>query len=308
MRGHKRSAAPAWWVELVDDYMRFLRRRNRRPNTQASYRSELMDLGEWLLAHDVRALAQLTKRDIEAWQDDVERRVLPATQRVAANAARSLLKWAAFEELEQGTPNLWLHVAAPRVPQLLPRPIPVADLRLILQEFAPVEPADIWRLRTRALFLVIFSSGCRINEALALHRDSFRDGAAVVIQKGGRPHTLLITAEAQAAIADYLARRQDSGPSLFASLDPRTLGGPLLRPAAQHAWDRLATRLGIPRFTSHQIRHACATALLRNEVNHLVIAKHLGHRGLQTIQNYAEVVIEQRRAAVAALEAGRRSA
>ncbi len=61
---------------------------------------------------------------------------------------------------------------------------------LILRELAPLDPADTWRLRTRALFMVLYASGARISEALALDRDAFSENDAQVIHKGGRSHTV----------------------------------------------------------------------------------------------------------------------
>jgi integrase len=72
----------------------------------------------------------------------------------------------------------------------------------------------------------------------------------------------------------------------------RTRGRP--SPERKGAQARLCRRLHIARFTNHQIRHSCATQLLRQGVDHLVIAKHLGHHGLRSIQGYAEVGLDTR--------------
>jgi len=296
------GAVPGWWLELSQDFLRSLRRANRRPNTEATYRSELSDFGGWLLAHGIQGLNELRGDHIEAWQDELHERLAPGTQHIAATALRRLLKWAAIRELPLSNPTLWLRVTSPRVPPLVPRPIPGPDLAVILRELGPAEPGDSWRLRTRALFQVIYSSGARINEALALQRNSFSEGSAVVIQKGGRQHTLLISEAARRALADYEAVRRDGGPALFASLISRKPTAPLRRKEAQKSWNRLCHELGIAPFTSHRIRHSCATTLRRKRVDIVLIAKHMGHRDLQTIMGYSEVDMDERRQAVAMLD------
>ena len=62
----------------------------------------------------------------------------------------------------------------------------------------------------------------------------------------------------------------------------------------QESWDALCVELKIRRFVSHQIRHTCATQLLRQNVNPLTIAKHMDHHSLATIQTYAEVGLDER--------------
>ncbi len=295
---------PRWWGGLSDGYLRSLSRHARRPNTLVAYRNELDDFGSWLLEQRVRGLPELRRDHVESWQDDLQKRKAVSTQGVAATALRGFLKWAADQELELASPTLWLRVATPRVPPPLPRPIPMADLAVIQQALAEVDPDQLWRLRTRALFWLIYSSGCRISEALSLMRGAFEGGdTAAVIQKGGRRHVLVISERARAALLDYQARRVDTVPSLFASLESFRLNHPLRKREVQNGWDVLAGALDVQRFTTHQLRHSCATAILRESGDVSLAAKHLGHRSLQAIQGYAEVAMEKRRQAVSRLDA-----
>src|SRR5439155_681331 len=134
-------------------------------------------------------------------------------------------------------------------------------------------------------------------EALQLTRTSFEDRSAVVIQKGQREHRLVISAKADVAIKDYLRNRTDSDPALFMGyMDPHN-PRPLGAKGVSHEWTLLAKELEIGRFTSHQLRHSCVTQMLRNDVNVVTVAAHVGHRGLRTIGNYAEVNMQSRRAA-----------
>lgn len=293
---------PLWWLQISDGYLRSVARRGRRPNTLRAYRFELDDFGSWLQAHEVAELRALLRAHVEAWQDDLrERKALP-TQMVAAAAIRGLLKWAADQELALSSPTLWLRVASPKVPPGVPRPIPARDLATLRHALTPAEPTDVWRLRTRALFWVTYSSGGRVSEALSLLRHSLSDGAALVIQKGGRAHTLVISATARQAILDYEDHRTDSSKFLFASLRPGRLNDPLGWEETQEGWDRLGRELGISRFTTHQIRHSCGTSMRRRGVDIVLIARHLGHRGLRTVMGYLEIELDDRVRAVALLD------
>jgi site-specific recombinase XerD len=264
----------------------------------------------------VEALGDLNHHHLEDWQDDMLSRKAPPTQSVATTAVRELLRWASRQDLPL-TPSLWLSLEHRRKPRLLPKPIPLTQLQIVLAAFDKPDE-DLTRLCARALFWLLYSSGARISEALSLDRDSFQDRSAEVIQKGGSPHTLMISAKAEAALQDYLEARTDSCRALFAfhgpgrlwlatlSLHPRPLPPPtrLRIKGAQRGWNGLCTELGIKRFTSHQVRHSCATTMLRHGINALVIAKHLGHADLDSISGYAEVEEASRRGALEVLDGG----
>lgn len=290
------TTGPLWFREMCAGYLRSLPRKGRRPNTVRAYLAELQPFGRWLEREAIAAADQLTGQHLELWQDFRAGEVVPKTQQVSAAAVRGALRWAATQEPPLCPPILWLRVTTPRTAILLPRPIPQADLGKLLAAIAPVEPQDLVRLRTRALFLVILSSGARISEALSLDRDQLQGRTATVTQKGGSQTLLVISKAAEAAIAHYLEARSDTGRALFGlhrfrrPEDATRLG----HQGAQWQWTYLCEMLGIRRFTSHQIRHTCATELLRQHVDSLVIGKHMGHRSPGSIAGYAEVGLDAR--------------
>ncbi|MFI5283546.1 MAG: tyrosine-type recombinase/integrase [Candidatus Dormibacterales bacterium] len=311
-RTYDRGPMPAWLQELEAGYFRYLTRRGRRPDTLTAYRFELQDFATWMGSAGVASLAELQRSHIEQWQDDVATRKSLKTQQLAAAAVRGLLRWCANQELEMSNNALFLRVDSPRVPASRPRPIPRADLEVLQSALAEPDRRDIIQLRTRALFWVLFSSGSRISAALSMDRDSIRDRSADVIQKGGRTHTLLFSDLAVAAVNDYLGARLDDNPALFVghpgqwrcahgSSGSRPITR-LTKNRADACWYQLAKALEIGRFSSHRIRHSCGTSMLRNHVEGIVIAKHLGHHGLETVMAYAEVGLERRRDAVDALD------
>ncbi len=308
MRGRiykPRGPMPPWLEPLVDGFLRSLTRRGRRPNTGRAYMYELRDFGEWLNLAGVQSLPELTYSHIEEWQDDVQARKATRTQMVAATAVKELLKWCAKQELAMSNPMLYLRVESPRVPQLTPRPIPLRDLQAIQEALKEPDWRDVLKLRTRALWWLLYSSGSRVGAVLSLNRDGIHDGAALVIQKGGGRHTLLFSELAERAVRDYLSVRSDDNIAMFIGFPTkdRRPGERMTPTSVDCAWNRLARELGISHFSSHSIRHTTATTMLRQRVDSLVIAKHLGHRGLATIQGYAEVALEARREAMQLMQA-----
>jgi integrase len=63
-------------------------------------------------------------------------------------------------------------------------------------------------------------------------------------------------------------------------------------------WIRLARLAGVKPWTTHQLRHTCATILLHAGVPLIVIAEHLGHSGLGAVHRYAEVGEDLRQRAI----------
>lgn len=291
---------PPWFQEICEGYLRHLKRKGRRPNTFVAYGYAFLDFSRWLDSQAIADSEHLTGADLERWQDALAGRSLPSTGQMYAAAMRGCLRFGATREPALCSASLWMHVSTPRTARLLPKPIPRVDLDKLLAALAS-KPRDLLRLRTRALFLVVLSSGARISEALSLNRDQLRDRTATVIQKGGSEKLLVIGETAQAAVDDYIAGRRDSGHALF--IDHRHRGATrLTRDGAQDGWDRLCAEVGVPRFSNHRVRHSCATELLRQGVDALTLAHHLGHRSLAAIQGYAQVGLEARREMLAELD------
>ncbi len=292
---------PPWFCDMCAGWLASLHRKGRRPKTLIAYLFELRPWGRWLEQQAIVDAHQLTGGDMDRWQDFRAGVIAPGTQQLAAAAVRGLLRWAAMQEPPLCPPTLWLHVSTPRLAPRLPRPIPRADLERVLASFSGLT-ADLVRLRTRALFLLILSSGARFTEALSLDRGQFRNRTATVIQKGGGEKLLVISCAAEVAIGDYVAARTDSCPALFVNHMLRRPTDRLGHRGVQDGWDHLCAEVAIARFVSHQIRHTCATELLRQDVNPLTIAKHLGHHGLANIARYAEVGLETRHEMMAVLD------
>ena len=142
-------------------------------------------------------------------------------------------------------------------------------------------------LRDRALLAVLFSTGCRIAEALKLDRANVDDGnlaEPIVVGKGNKARVLFLDDAALVAIRAYLAVRSDRDPALFARHETNRRPGTSLRLGYLGAWKQLqvyAEECGI-RLTPHHIRHALATGLLNNGACLAEVQDILGHSSPET--------------------------
>jgi integrase/recombinase XerD len=153
-----------------------------------------------------------------------------------------------------------------------------------------------YNLRDRALLLVLFSTGLRVSECLALPRAPFQkqsdSGAKTILDslelsitgKGGWQRTVYFSHEALQAVYAYLEARWDEDVRLF-PIKPRM---------AQLIVKKRAEQAGIEKqVTPHVFRHSLATDLLRNGVDIAFVSKFLGHRSLDNTMIYTHVVNSQ---------------
>lgn len=285
----------------VGEFISHLRRRGLAPGTIETYGSALRGLTAYAAAKRVLELEQLDRPVLEGWQDQlVARGLAPKSRSIASTAARQLLLWASDRDVVDM--RLLRAIAPVRTPARLPRPIPLADLREIQAYFAlPRRRPTLRLLRDRALFTTLLVTGARISEVLQLHRSHFTGGRPIIVrQKGGREKELFLTDTAREHVRAYLEARTDDQQWAFVTVRP--IARRLRRELVRIIWRRLAKILGIPTFTSHQIRHTTATELKRAGISDLVVANHLGHANLATLANYAAVVDEHREAKTVVLE------
>jgi site-specific recombinase XerD len=147
--------------------------------------------------------------------------------------------------------------------------------------------------RLRALIVVLWRSGLRIQEALALGEhdlDAPRDSLLVRNGKGGRRREIGMDAWGWEQLRPWLAARVELpiGP-LFRIIDGPTRGRPWSSANVRVEFRRLAARAGIRRrFAPHQLRHAHAVELAREGVALNVIQRQLGHANLGTTSIYLQ--------------------
>jgi site-specific recombinase XerD len=143
--------------------------------------------------------------------------------------------------------------------------------------------------RVRAMIVVLWRSGLRIQEALALgeHDLDHRRGSVLVRNgKGGRRREVGMDEWGWEQLRPWLHARAElpAGP-LFCIIDGPTHGRPWSSANVRVEFRRLAAQAGIRRrFAPHQLRHAHAHALelAREGVPLNVIQRQLGHANLGT--------------------------
>jgi len=283
-------------TQVVKDFERSLVSRNMSPKTGDAYRFALNDFLAYVQRHGVIVAADLDSEHIQGWQANMAQRGLaPRSRSLNSTAVRQCLKWATQHDRPVKA-NLFMHVDPVHVPELMPQPLALEDVTKVLKCYSSVKKPGAKNLRDRALFLCLLSTGARISEVLQLKRRDL-NRTSIVLQKGARPVTITLLPPVREAIAKYLATRTDNHPALWMTIKPAP--EPMEAAHVRGAFRQVAERAGVPRFTTHQIRHTAATLMFDAKVPGELIADFLGHESLESIRNYVDMTSRRQEAAVA---------
>jgi site-specific recombinase XerD len=164
-----------------------------------------------------------------------------------------------------------------------------AEVRALLKACSGRAPTGI---RNRALVALLYRTGLRIAEALALMPKDLDPtvGTVTVLRgKGGRRRTVGMDPEAFALVERWLDRRSalriDGRRPVFCTLAAEGLQTSYVRALLP----RLAARAGIQkRVHPHGLRHTCAAELMAEGVPLNVIQVLLGHSNAATTGRYLQ--------------------
>ena len=199
-------------------------------------------------------------------------------------------------------------IDAPRMRRPLPKVMTTDDVtRLIGAAEARIERLDgkarLKALRLYCLLELIYATGLRVSELVALKKQAIAKGPQFVVVKGkgGRERMVPVSQKAFAAVEAYLAAWREQGddetPWLFPSHGD---GGYLTRQHFALELKALALEAGFSpdQISPHVLRHAFASHLLAGGADLRAVQQMLGHADISTTQIYTHVQTDRLRAAV----------
>ncbi|HEX6023059.1 MAG TPA: tyrosine-type recombinase/integrase [Solirubrobacter sp.] len=289
--------------QLLADYDRWLDRQALANRTRSAYRRWVREVVAHLDAGDELDdfLARDGEHDRRAVLGDWRRRLVdrglaPSTVNLALAAATSLLDS--------------LALPTPRVPRVEVDPAPPRALTPEQQRAVERETDRLPSSRDRTIMELLLRTGLRIGELADLDagdvRLTQRTGELVIRHgKGDRRRVVPLNRTARAALRPWLSDRQkhpaapgrDRGP-LWIS---RT-GEQLSVRSITKLVTKVMAAAGVEE-TAHGLRHTLATRLVREHGRDLaLVADVLGHADVKTTRRYARSELEDRRAALEALD------
>ncbi|RMC36083.1 site-specific tyrosine recombinase XerD [Paracoccus alkanivorans] len=277
-------------------------------NTLLAYGRDLRDLSDWL-ADKRLALADLTRERVEDYLAHCDGQGLSrATRARRLSSIRQFTRFALEEGWREDDPAI--RINGPGRAQRLPKTLSRDEVEAILAA-APAlgrGPAD--RARNLCLIELLYATGMRVSELVALPVAACRGDPAVLLirGKGDKERMVPLTAPARRALSGWLDIR-DNAPEdsplarLVAGKGARWLfpapgaAGHLPRQSFGRLLKEIAVTAGLDpsRVTPHVIRHAFATHLLEGGADLRSIQTLLGHADLGTTEIYTHVLDQRMR-------------
>ncbi|MBN2532463.1 MAG: tyrosine recombinase XerC [Spirochaetales bacterium] len=159
---------------------------------------------------------------------------------------------------------------------------------------------DFLKLRDRALFEFLYSTGCRVSEAVQcnLTEIDLKNGTTRVTGKGNKERMLFIGDTALLVLKEYITKRKfhvktesmDAAKALFLNKDGMRLTSRGVRYILHRCLEEMAFKKNV---TPHTFRHSFATHLLNKGADIRVVQELLGHSSLTTTQVYTHVSLKR---------------
>jgi integrase/recombinase XerD len=278
-------------------------------NTLDAYRRDLADLSEFL-ARTGKGFAGVETQALRDYLADLDVRGFKSSSVARRlSAMRHLFRFLMNERIRNDDPAAIL--SGPKRGRGLPKVLSISDVdRLLARAKALTEAPEVSplpRLRAMRLYClleVLYATGLRVSELVALPLSASRREARMIVVrgKGNKERLVPLNEASRQAMADYLAAMEALKPEkkknaaaskwLFPSFGE---SGHLTRQHFARDLKELAASAGLaPRLVSpHVLRHAFASHLLHNGADLRIVQTLLGHTDISTTQIYTHVVEER---------------
>jgi integrase/recombinase XerD len=253
-------------------------------NTISSYRGDLQQLAVFLK----KDLVKVEEADLFAFLGSRKGRASSAARRVST--LKRFYRYCLRERRIKVDPTLKLDPPK-RVPRF-PKSLSEADVEALL---AAPDTRTPMGLRDRAMLELLYATGLRVSELVALKIFEVNLDAGVVraMGKGSKERLVPLGEEAAEWISKYVKSRNHKSDTLFLT----NRGAGMTRQAFWYLIRRCGAR-AIPgkKLSPHVLRHAFATHLINHGADLRVVQLLLGHADISTTQIYTHVARERLKA------------
>jgi integrase/recombinase XerD len=278
-------------------------------NTLDAYRRDLSDFSEFL-ARAGKSFIGVETEDLRDYLADLDARDFKSSSVARRlSAMRHLFRFLLNERIRGDDPAAVL--SGPKRGRGLPKVLSISEVDRLLAHAKALceapEASPLQRLRAirlHCLLEVLYATGLRVSELVALPSSAARRDARMIVVrgKGNKERLVPLNEASRQAMVDYLAAREALEPEkkksaphskwLFPSFGE---SGHLTRQHFARELKELAASSGLaPRLVSpHVLRHAFASHLLHNGADLRIVQTLLGHTDISTTQIYTHVVEER---------------
>ncbi len=282
--------------EVIEVFLNYLSvEKGYSENTIAAYRNDLSGLAEFAAKLGLSSWGDFTRDTMLSYLLDLKERSYVATtvaRKVAA--ARSFFGFLQAEGTIKFDPTE--NMSSPSVGKALPKPIPINQVRLLLEQPDKLNTSEA--KRDRAMLELLYASGMRISELVSLNLGDVNTQGEYFVRcfgKGRKERIIPLYEQIAKTIQQYIdgerpkLARGRKETALF--LNAR--GERLTR---QGFWQKLkeyAKSAGLDaKISPHTLRHSFATHMLSGGADLRSVQELLGHANISTTQVYTHLTTE----------------
>jgi len=270
---------------LAREYLDALQNQRRlSPATLANYGRALDVLLE---LNRKKPLQSLEAAEVRRYVAVLHSRGLsPRSLALVLSAWRGCFRWLARHRGLRSNPVLGIR--APKAPRPLPKALSVEAAQRLLDSQGS---KDVFLVQDQAMFELLYSSGLRVGELVALELDDDpAQGEVTVTGKGSKTRTVPVGAKAREALKHWLSLRSKIAAPGEKALFVGARGG---RISPSRVWHRLgawARRRGLAEHVHpHMLRHSFASHMLQSSQDLRAVQELLGHASISTTQVYTHL-------------------
>ena len=283
--------------ESIENFLHYLAvEKGYSEHTISAYRNDLTALADFAGKQSLNSWAALDRQNMLAYMLSLKERGYVATtiaRKVAAS--RSFFGFMVAEGLIKTDPTE--NMSSPSVGKALPRPIPIEQVRMLLEQPAKLSTAEA--KRDRAMLELLYASGMRISELVALNLGDVNTEGNYFVRcfgKGRKERIIPLYEKIATAVKQYIEEdrtklahgKKDTALFLNARGD---------RITRQGFWQKLkeyAKSAGLSsQISPHTLRHSFATHMLSGGADLRSVQELLGHANISTTQVYTHLTTDQ---------------
>jgi integrase/recombinase XerD len=287
--------------ESIESFLHYLAvEKGYSEHTIAAYRNDLTGLTEFAQkrgsAQGPVSWTNFTKQDMLAYMLDLKERGYVATT-IARKVAASRSFFAFLVAEGQIKTNPTENMSSPSVGKALPKPIPLNQVRLLLEQPSKINTSEA--RRDRAMLELLYASGMRISELVALNMGDVNfegDYFVRCLGKGRKERIIPLYQQIALTVKKYV---DEDRPKLAhghkeTALFLNARGDRLTR---QGFWQKLkeyAKSAGLSsQISPHTLRHSFATHMLSGGADLRSVQELLGHANISTTQVYTHLTTDE---------------
>ena len=293
------SNPPVSIQECCDEYLLYIKSvRGLSENTVSGYGEDFKHL--MLILKPQMPIKDVTLEDLRGCIGSLSRRkygIVSINRFIAA--VRGLFAYC--KKFGYIKSNVSLELKTLKAPKHLPRFMTGTEVDALCIE--PEKEPLLWQARDKALFEMLYSSGCRVGEIAHLRLKDFSSGfkSAVVTGKGKKDRRVFFAEDAVSSLLAYLAERksrfperESDGGNPVQEVFLNQKGNPLSQHGIWYIVSRYSGVEGTNKHVSpHAFRHTFATAMLAAGADIRAVQEMLGHSSISTTQRYTHVTTER---------------